>query len=133
MPLVWAHAEYVKLARSLRDGRVFDTPPQTVERYQVQKAASSLSAWRFSHTAKHLLQGTSLRVELLAPAVVHWSVDNWKTAADVKTADSGLGHYADLPTNKLPIGRKVAFTLFWPDAGKWEGTNWEVAVVPKNV
>jgi glucoamylase len=26
MPLVWAHAEYVKLARSLRDGRVFDTP-----------------------------------------------------------------------------------------------------------
>ena len=27
MPLVWAHAEYVKLRRSLRDGRVFDMPP----------------------------------------------------------------------------------------------------------
>jgi glucoamylase len=133
MPLVWAHAEYVKLARSLRDGRVFDTPPQTVERYQVQKVASSLSAWRFNHLAEHLLQGTSLRVELLAPAVVHWSVDNWKMAADVKTADSELGlHYADLPTNKLPIGGKVTFTFFWPDAGKWEGTNWEVVVVPKN-
>ena len=134
MPLVWAHAEYVKLARSLRDGRVFDTPPQTVERYQVQKVASSLSAWRFNHMAKHLLQGTNLRVELLAPAVVHWSVDNWKTAADVKTADSGLGlQCADLPTNKLPIEGRVTFTLFWPDAGKWEGTNWEVVVVPKNV
>ena len=34
MPLVWAHAEYIKLLRSLRDGRVFDTPPQPVERYQ---------------------------------------------------------------------------------------------------
>lgn len=33
MPLVWAHAEYVKLLRSLRDGRVFDMPPQTVQRY----------------------------------------------------------------------------------------------------
>lgn len=33
MPLVWAHAEYVKLLRSLRDGRVFDMPPQTQERY----------------------------------------------------------------------------------------------------
>jgi len=33
MPLVWAHAEYVKLCRSLADRRVFDTPPQTVARY----------------------------------------------------------------------------------------------------
>jgi glucoamylase len=33
MPLVWAHAEYIKLLRSLKDGRVFDTPPQTAKRY----------------------------------------------------------------------------------------------------
>lgn len=39
MPLVWAHAEYVKLRRSLHDGHVFDTPPQTVQRYQVEKEA----------------------------------------------------------------------------------------------
>ena len=32
MPLVWAHAEHVKLRRSLRDGRVFDMPPQPVRR-----------------------------------------------------------------------------------------------------
>ena len=32
-PLVWAHAEYVKLRRSLRDGSIFDQPPQTVQRY----------------------------------------------------------------------------------------------------
>jgi len=133
MPLVWAHAEYVKLARSLRDGRVFDTPPQTVQRYQVQKVASLLSAWRFNHVAKHVVQGTSLRVELLAPALVHWSADNWKTVTDVKTVDSGLGlHYADLTTNKLPVGGEIIFSLFWTDAGKWEGTNWVVDVVPKH-
>ena len=33
MPLVWAHAEYVKLLRSLADGRVFDMPPHTARRY----------------------------------------------------------------------------------------------------
>jgi glucoamylase len=33
MPLVWAHAEYLKLRRSLQDGRVFDMPTQTVSRY----------------------------------------------------------------------------------------------------
>ena len=129
MPLVWAHAEYVKLARSLRDGRVFDTPPQTVQRYQIQKIGSSFSIWRFNHMAKLLLQGTSLRIELLAPALVHWSSDNWKTAADLKTTDCGLGlHYADLPTETFASGAKVTFTFFWLHSNKWEGTNWEVAV-----
>jgi glucoamylase len=33
MPLVWAHSEYIKLIRSLKDARVFDLPPQTVDRY----------------------------------------------------------------------------------------------------
>jgi glucoamylase len=37
-PLVWAHAEYVKLRRSLRDGAVFDLPRQTVRRYGKRQA-----------------------------------------------------------------------------------------------
>jgi glucoamylase len=40
MPLVWAHAEYLKLRRSLRDGRLFDQPPQTVQRYLKEKTVS---------------------------------------------------------------------------------------------
>lgn len=33
MPLTWAHAEYVKLCASIGAKKVFDMPPQTVERY----------------------------------------------------------------------------------------------------
>lgn len=33
MPLVWAHAEYIKLLRSIKDGDVFDLPVQTIKRY----------------------------------------------------------------------------------------------------
>ena len=33
MPLVWAHSEYVKLLRSLKERRVFDCPPQALARY----------------------------------------------------------------------------------------------------
>ena len=32
-PLLWAHGEYIKLRRSIRDGRVFDAPPQSFMRY----------------------------------------------------------------------------------------------------
>ena len=33
MPLMWAHAEYVKLLRSVADGRVFDLIPVVADRY----------------------------------------------------------------------------------------------------
>ena len=44
MPLVWAHAEYVKLLRSLADGAVFDMPPHTVRRYVRGKQQRPLPA-----------------------------------------------------------------------------------------
>jgi glucoamylase len=36
MPLVWAHAEHLKLRRSLPDRRVYDMPPQVHERSAFQ-------------------------------------------------------------------------------------------------
>ena len=33
MPLMWAHAEHVKLLRSVRDGRVFDRAEAVAQRY----------------------------------------------------------------------------------------------------
>jgi glucoamylase len=33
MPLAWAHAEYIRLLRSIRDRHVFDLPPQAFQRY----------------------------------------------------------------------------------------------------
>ena len=41
MPLVWAHGEYVKLLRSLADGRVFDMSPHTMRRYLGKKRTAA--------------------------------------------------------------------------------------------
>jgi hypothetical protein len=35
---------------------------------------------------------------------------------------------ADLPTAELPAGKGVAFTFFWPEAGRWEGVDCSVGV-----
>ena len=129
MPLVWAHAEYLKLARSLADGRVFDTPPQPVERYQRRGTASGLVQWRFNHKVRDLPAGRTLRVETLAPAVVRWSADGWRTVREEATRDGGLGvHLADLPTASLPRGAEVAFTFRWTEAGRWEGADFQIGV-----
>jgi glucoamylase len=129
MPLVWAHAEYLKLCRSLQDGRVFDRPPQTVQRYLVDKMTSHRVIWRFNNKVRTMPPGATLRVETLAPAVVHWSDDDWQTAQDVATRDSTLGvHVVDLPTMSLSAGACVALTFHWSDGDRWEGVNFEVRV-----
>jgi glucoamylase len=68
-------------------------------------------------------------VEVRAPALVHWSRDGWKTAADAPTRDTGLGvHVADLATDTLKAGDTVGLTFYWPESGHWEGKNFTVTV-----
>jgi glucoamylase len=129
MPLVWAHAEYVKLRRSLNEGRVFDTPPQTVERYQVKKTGSPYAIWRFNHKCRTMAQGKTLRLETLMSATVHWSGDGWRNIHDTLTKDTGLGvHCADLMTEHLSAGGTLEFTFYWTEAGRWENTNFAITI-----
>jgi glucoamylase len=129
MPLVWAHGEYVKLRRSLHDGRVFDMPSHSVERYLQKKTKSPHIFWRFEQPCRALSVGKTLRLEVMAPAIVHWSGDGWRTFQDTPTRDTKLGvHVADLSTGKLAAGSEVVFTFYWPEAKRWEGKNFSVTV-----
>jgi glucoamylase len=129
MPLVWAHAEYIKLCRSLHDGNVFDMPPQPAQRYAAGVRQTPYAIWRFNHRCRAIAAGRVLRVEVLAQAVVHWSGDGWQTVQDMATRDTGIGvHVADLPTADLAAGASIEFTFYWPQAQRWEGTNYSVAV-----
>ena len=131
MPLVWAHAEYLKLQRSLRDRCVFDLPRQTVKRYLKEKHPSPRMIWRFNHKIRTLPAGQVLRVEALASAMVRWSADEWSTFQDIETHDVGLGiHTVDLPTEMLANGKVVHFTFYWKDAAHWEGSNFTIQVAP---
>lgn len=129
MPLVWAHAEYVKLRHSLHNGAVFDMPSQTVQRYQVQKIQSSSTIWRFNHKCRTMPAGNALRLELPNPATVRWSGDSWQTTQEMATRDTGLGlHVADLVTTDLLPGTQIHFTFYWTGAAKWEGVDYTVEV-----
>jgi glucoamylase len=129
MPLVWAHAEYVKLRRSLAAGRVFDMPDVTVRRYLPTPPVSPYALWRFNNKARTIPAGKTLRVETRAAAVIHWSADGWQTVHDTATRDTGLGmHLADLPTADLPAGATVTFTFRWPPTDRWEGRDFSVQV-----
>ena len=71
-----------------------------------------------------------LRLELLAPVSVHWSVDGWRTIHDVESIDTKLGvHLVDLPTERTAPGTAVVFTYYWLEAKRWEGTDFNVGII----
>ncbi len=129
MPLVWAHAEYIKLVRSIHERKVFDMPPQPVSRYQKNNTRSRVASWRFNQKCRTIPVGKILRIEALAPAMVRWSDDNWQTTNDSKSIDTGLGiHYVDLPTSRLSPESNIFFTFYWPNANNWERTDFQVTM-----
>jgi glucoamylase len=129
-PLVWAHAEYLKLRRSIQQGRVFDQPPQTVARYLTgAPRPAPFAFWRFNHKIRTMPAGRPLRVETLAGATIVWTADGWQEVLKTANEDAGLGIFvADLPTTSVPRGSRVEFTFHWTESTRWEGVDFVVLV-----
>jgi glucoamylase len=128
MPLVWAHAEYIKLSISLKQKEVFDMPEQTQERYIRKKTLAVLDIWQPGHPILTIRKGLSLRIEICKPALIHWSMNSWKDAEDIVTRDSGLGvYYADLKAAGEEY-ESFLFTFYWDEEKRWEGKNFEVKI-----
>ncbi|MGZ3930671.1 MAG: glycoside hydrolase family 15 protein [Bacteroidia bacterium] len=129
MPLAWAHAEYLKLCRSLKAKELFDMPQQTRQRYLEDKTDSDLVVWTFTSLFREFPKGKKLRLHCLSYATVRWSCNNWQSFEDIETLDSGVGiYYADLNVEQLEFGQTIYFTFYWHDAGVWENTDYELAV-----
>jgi glucoamylase len=102
-------------------------PPQPVQRYIREKTVSPMIIWRFNHQIKVLPPTKTLRLETLAPTHLRWSIDEWQTSKEETSRDRGFGiHIIDLARDRLPEGKILRFTFYWPDAQRWEGTNFTV-------
>jgi glucoamylase len=129
MPLVWAHAEFVKLAASRALGFPCDRPEAVWQRYHGRRPDPAVVIWtpRFPVAALH--PGRQLRVCLCEPAVVRCGTDGWQGTTDLRTRESGLGlHVAELPTAALREGQRVDMTFFWTGSNRWEGRDYAVEI-----
>jgi len=126
MPLVWAHAEYIKLLRSVTDGRVFDRVDAVAERYGTPRARGTIEVWRRDRQVRRMSVRRRLRVEAEERFELRWSADGWKTAETTEaTGLNSCGFYADAVPGK---GERLEFTLYWPERDQWEGRNYSVVV-----
>jgi glucoamylase len=130
MPLMWAHAEYIKLLRSIRDGAIFDRIPEVARRYlHPHRARRSMEIWKLNRQPTTVPAGATLRVLAPEPFRLHFSDDGWATSHDEESHPTALGvEFLDL----APLGRPGAehrFTFYWTSREAWEGTNFSVTAV----
>lgn len=128
MPLVWAHAEYLKLVRSAADGQVFDLIPEVAARYRNRRNTLPLEIWTFNRQVQCLPAGGTVRVQAAVPFRLHWTCNEWEPTHDTASTPTGTGaEFADVPTASGQCA-PVRFTFFWTKTGSWEGRDFKVGV-----
>ena len=109
-PLVWAHAEYLKLLRSAADGRVFDRISVVEERYAVAKGkrtfTNHIEIFEMTRPISAIFAGHTLRIVDREHFHVVYSLDNWATTLTAKSRSVGYaGSFADIPTRWIGRAR----------------------------
>ena len=129
MPLMWAHAEYIKLLRSIRDGKVSDLIDDVAKRYLGPRGDRRLfEVWKFTRQVRSVKRGFVLRIQALASFRLHWSDDDWHTVKDTPSSGTTLGvEFVDIPI-LAERHAPIRFTFFWTASGHWEGRDYLVSV-----
>ncbi|MFC5862358.1 glycoside hydrolase family 15 protein [Acidicapsa dinghuensis] len=130
MPLMWAHAEYIKLLRSTADGKVYDAIPEVARRYLGKRSRRKrLEVWKPNRHVRFMQHGEILRVHGNAPFVLHWSDDNWQSVHDTHSTRNALQiDYADLPESASSASTIIRFTFFWTQTSCWEEKDYIVTI-----
>ncbi|ACS39698.1 glycoside hydrolase family 15 protein [Methylorubrum extorquens] len=126
MPLVWAHAEFIKLLVSRNLGHPFDRPRAVWERYKGRPRKAECAFWWPHAQIRSAPAGSRLVIALPRPGVVRWGRDGWQAVTETAADETGLGfHAAILDTAELSQGGQAEFTIRWDD-GDWIGADYRI-------
>ncbi len=127
MPLCWAHAEYIRLLRSIHDGKIFGFLPEVAERYIENRGPGKrIELWKPNRHAKSMAHNETLRIQAAEPFVLHFCLDGG-TWNEMRSAQTGFAvEFADIHPHAN--SKKITLTFFWNDRNEWEGKNYEVTV-----
>ncbi len=119
MPLVWAHAEFIKLAHSRANGQPLDRPAAVWHRYHGKIVKSRLAVWSPQAPIDTLQAGEALCICLLEAASIHFWQDGQSKHDKQNTTAGGLGfHQLTLPADRFIANVTFYFTIEPTGAGE---------------
>jgi len=131
MPLVWAHAEYLKLLRSALDGKVFDRIDPVYERYCTpegrKRIRRGIEIYSRQRPIQKISAGSALRILDDQDFEVVWTLDGWQTKQTTVSRNLGsAGFSADIAPGAGST--ELEWTFHWPQQGAWLGYNVRVRI-----
>jgi len=106
MPLVWAHAEFIKTGANIAAAAPVDRPARTWARYGGRHPQLDYALWQPRQRVKQLVAGQDC--VCCCPKLPRYTggKNDWQNPADVITEDWGLGYVARLPDQRA-YGRRA--------------------------
>jgi glucoamylase len=122
MPLVWAHAEFLKLLCAREQKRPLELL-KSVERHLQGKAARANTwHWRTDTPFDVLPANRELLIEMERPFVLHMGFDGWQAIEDRPSSPLPFGRHGVRLRRAEFAGRSVLdFTRYFVTDAKWEG------------
>lgn len=126
MPLVWAHAEYLKLLIARSSGRPAELLGSVEDRYAAPRPAAEWR-WRNETPVTALPAGRTLTIESPVPFTLHLGWNDWQDAHDREATPDAFGLWVvTLPPDDLAPHRVLNFTRRFESG--WEGQDHTVTL-----
>jgi len=120
MPLVWAHAEFLKLAFARAAGRPLELLNAVAERYGARRPEAATWHWRDAVPFDALPRGRALLVERDAPFTMHLGFEGWGGVQDRDAVPLPFGLFGvRLEPGELEGHASLDFTLRDAATGSW--------------
>jgi glucoamylase len=132
MPLVWAHAEFLKLLYARERKRPLELLTSVEEHLRNKSAASGQWHWRSDIPIEVLPGDRDLLVEMREPFLLHLGFDGWQAIEDRPSRPLSFGwHGVALSKDELAGHQLVDFTSYFIDAAHWEGVDHQVRIAAR--
>jgi glucoamylase len=128
MPLVWAHAEFLKLLVAREQGRPVELLRDVEQRYAAPRVAATWH-WRPDLPFTALPAGRNLAIDAALPFRLHCGFDGWQGVREIASTPAPFArHVVPLPRSALAGHRAFDFTLYFPGSDRWEGVDHRIAL-----
>jgi len=127
LPLVWAHAEYIKLVRSIADRRVFDLVDCVRDRYigKDRRRVTQWEVWSEKRPVTSMSSGVRLRIVGADPFVLEWTSSDWSERVRVESLGTRVNvYYVDIP----PVDSRQIRFRFQNSGGRHGGHEYAIEI-----
>jgi glucoamylase len=122
MPLLWTHAEFLKLLMTNHTGKPVERLASVEKRYGAARPKPKLVRWSSKVRCDSVPDGCGFEIQDDQPFDLHYGFDGWKGVKDRAAAQNVFGQWCvRLEPKELAGHSALNFTRRWGDA--WEGVD----------